>query len=69
MRPLLGGDRKVVVAERHQAPGLGAGLVHPDHLDRWPGSGTNTQGPLVVWNSVEVLRCGRLCDTLKVIAV
>ena len=38
-----------------------AGSSTQTRLERKPGSGTNVNGPLTVWNSVEVSRCGRVC--------
>ena len=43
-----------------------AGLTTQTMLDRLPGSGTNTQGPDSVWNSVEQFPWGRVCVTLSV---
>ena len=38
-----------------------AGSSTQTRLERLPGSGTKVNGPLGVWNSVEVSRCGREC--------
>ena len=38
-----------------------AGSSTQTRLERRPGSGTSVNGPLGVWNSVEVSRCGREC--------
>ena len=46
-----------------------AGSTTQTRLDRSPGSGTSVNGPLSVWNSVEVSWCGRAWRRLKVSAV
>ena len=46
-----------------------AGSTTQTRLDRSPGSGTSVNGPLSVWNSVEVSWCGRAWARLKVSAV
>jgi len=47
MRALLDLVAERGVVERGDALGFGG-------LDRWPGRGTRVNGPLSVWNSVEV---------------
>ena len=38
-------------------------------LERLPGSGTSVNGPLGVWNSVEMLLCSRVCANESVNAI
>ena len=38
-----------------------AGSSTQTRLERRPGSGTSVNGPLGVWNSVDVSWCGRVC--------
>ena len=51
-------------APRRRAPrsrSASAGSSTQTRLERLPGSGTSVNGPVAVWNSVEMSRCGRLC--------
>ena len=45
-----------------------AGPTTQTRLDRSPGKGTKVNGPLSVWNSVEVPSCGRAWQKFKVSA-
>ena len=61
------GDKEVIRGRKAVASSQSP-IVTQTMLDRLPGNGTNTHGPLVVWNSVDAPLCGRLCVMFKVSA-
>ena len=63
----LGGE--LGVGQRRRGEGRRPGSTTKTRLERCPGSGTSVNGPVSVWNSVEVSPCGRACARLKVSAV